>query len=32
MKQQSVRPMSEYTAVIFSVVVILTFLRIWFSA
>ncbi len=32
MKQQHSRPISEYTAVVFSVLVVLTFLRIWFTA
>ncbi len=32
MKQPRVRPISEYTAVIFSGLVVLAFLRIWFSA
>jgi len=32
MQQQRVRPASEYAAVIFSVIVILTFLKIWFNS
>jgi len=32
MQQQRVRPASEYATVIFSVIVILTFLKIWFSS
>ncbi|MCP1439976.1 hypothetical protein J3D56_003412 [Erwinia persicina] len=32
MKQPHSRPLSEYTAVIFSGLVILAFLRVWFAA
>lgn len=31
MKQQRIRPVSEYTAVLFSIAVILFFLRTWFT-